>query len=79
MLAGQLVEATNRLDEGCMHYELYQDINNPRNLTFIEEWESMEALENHMAAPHFIEIVPRLGTFADGPEDVALYHKAIKA
>jgi hypothetical protein len=32
-----------------------------------------------MAAPHFKEIVPKLGTFADGPEDVALYHKAIKA
>lgn len=75
-LAEQLVEATNKYDEGCIHYELYRDINHPQQLTFIEEWESMEALEKHMAAAHFKELVPKLGAFADGPEDVALYQKA---
>ncbi len=77
-LAEKLVEATNLLDEGCIHYDLYQDINNPQHLTFLEEWESMEALENHMAAAHFKEIVPKLGAIAEYSGDVALYGKAIK-
>jgi len=75
LLAQKLVEATNKYDEGCIHYELYQDINNPQVLTFIEEWESMDALNKHMDADHFKEIVPKLGAFADGPEDVHLYQK----
>lgn len=76
-LAEKLVEATNKYDEGCIHYDLYQDLNNPQLLTFIEEWESMDALNKHMAAEHFKEIVPKLGAFADGAEDVHLYQKAI--
>ena len=75
-LAEKLVEATNKYDEGCIHYELYQDLNNPLLLTFIEEWESMEALNKHIVAEHFKEFVPKLGTFADGPEDVHLFKKA---
>ncbi|HVI42203.1 MAG TPA: putative quinol monooxygenase [Anaerovoracaceae bacterium] len=75
-LAEKLVEATNQKDEGCIHYELYRDLNDPQVLTFIEEWESMEVLNKHMAAAHFKEIGPKLGEFKDGPEDVHLYQKA---
>jgi quinol monooxygenase YgiN len=77
-LAKTLVEATNQKDEGCISYELYQDFNNPQILTFIEEWESPDALQKHMAAEHFKEIVPKLGAFADGPEDVHIYNNAIQ-
>jgi quinol monooxygenase YgiN len=75
-LAEKLVEATNKHDKGCIHYELYQDLDNPQLLTFIEEWESMEALDQHMAADHFKELVPQLGAFADGPKELHIYKKA---
>lgn len=58
-LAASLREATNTKDEGCIHYDLYQDFEDPSVLTFLEEWESMEALEKHIAADHFKEIVPQ--------------------
>ncbi|MDF3003259.1 MAG: putative monooxygenase [Bacillota bacterium] len=58
-LAARLREATNTKDEGCIHYDLYQDFEDPSVLTFLEEWESMEALEKHIAADHFKEIVPQ--------------------
>ena len=58
-LASRLREATNTKDEGCIHYDLYQDLEDPAVLTFLEEWESMEALEKHIAADHFKEIVPQ--------------------
>ena len=77
-LAKTLVEETNQKDKGCISYDLYQDLSNPQILTFIEEWNDMEALQNHMAAPHFKEIVPKLGAFSDGPEDVHIYSKAIQ-
>lgn len=72
-LAEKLVELTNQKDEGCIHYRLYQDLSDPQILTFIEEWENMDALNKHMAADHFKDMVPKLGTLADGPDDVHLY------
>lgn len=75
-LAEKLVEATNRYDKGCIHYDLYQDMDNPQVLTFIEEWESMEALDQHMAADHFKELVPKLGAFADDPKELHIYKRA---
>lgn len=74
-MAEKLVELTNQKDEGCIHYSLYQDLSDPRILTFIEEWESMDALNRHMAADHFKDMVPKLSAFADGPEDVHLYQQ----
>ncbi len=72
-LAKKLVEETNQKDEGCIHYELYQDLANPQILTIMEEWESQAALENHMAASHFKEIVPQFADFAFSPGEVNIY------
>ena len=73
VLAKKLVEETNQKDEGCIHYQLYQDLADPQILTIMEEWESQEALEKHMAAPHFKEIVPQFAAFASSPGEVNLY------
>ena len=54
-----LIEKT-RQEEGNIFYELYQDVNNPQVLTFIEEWQSQEALKEHMRTAHFQETVPVL-------------------
>ena len=54
-----LIEKT-RQEEGNISYELYQDVNNPQVLTFIEEWQSQEALKEHMRTAHFQETVPVL-------------------
>ena len=48
-----LIEPT-RKEEGCISYELYQDINNPGKFTFIENWESNEHLDVHMKTPHLV-------------------------
>lgn len=49
-----------RKEEGCISYQLFQDVNNSKILTFIEEWESLDSLQNHMKTKHFVEIVPKL-------------------
>ncbi len=55
----EIIEKT-RQEDGVIFYELYQDLNNPQVLTFIEGWESKEALEAHMHTEHFQRIVPQL-------------------
>ena len=74
-LAKKLVQETRQKDSGCIQYALFQDAENPQILTIIEEWENKEALEQHMAARHFKEIVPLFGDFAEKPGEVNLYQK----
>ena len=74
-LAHKLVAETNKNDQGCIRYELYQDMENPKILTMIEEWENQNALDKHMAAKHFREIVAVLGEFAERPGEVNVYQK----
>ena len=71
-LGKQLVEETNK-EAGCLFYQLHQAINDPTVLAFIEEWESKEALDAHMASAHFQDIVPRLREFSAKPGDGTLY------
>jgi quinol monooxygenase YgiN len=74
-LAQKLVAATNQNDAGCIHYELFQDTKNSKILTIIEEWESQAALDKHMAAKHFREIVPAFSEFAEKPGEINIYQK----
>jgi quinol monooxygenase YgiN len=37
---------------GCMEYWWAEDIDEPNTFRFFECWESQEAFETHIAAPH---------------------------
>lgn len=67
-----MVEATNEFDEGCIQYELFQDIENPQIFSMIEQWESKEALDAHLDAKHMKEIVPLL---REGAGEMNIYQK----
>lgn len=47
------IEAT-RKEAGCISYDLFQSTTDENILTFVERWESREALENHFKEPHLI-------------------------
>lgn len=57
-----LVQAT-RLEPGCLHYELCQDIKNPGHFVFVEEWEDEAALDAHVASAHFQSLVPQIDRY----------------
>ncbi|HKL42580.1 MAG TPA: putative quinol monooxygenase [Clostridia bacterium] len=61
-------------EEGCIAYDLYEDMNNPTILTFIEMWSDEEAIEKHNQSDHFNKIVPKLGKLIKDKE-VSLYKK----
>lgn len=64
--------AETRKEAGCISYQLFQDINNSNVLTFVEEWESMEALQQHMKAKHFLDIVPKLSELQEKETEVTI-------
>ena len=63
-LAKELVAQT-RNDAGMKYYTLNQSVENPRCFVILESWESQEALQAHMASPHFTSIVPQMGPMVE--------------
>ena len=72
----ELVEKT-RVEEGCIKYELFQDLNDARTVTMIEEWDSMEALAAHEKSEHFTRILPLLKVLMAGDTDFRIYNRII--
>ena len=73
-LSAEMVEKTVK-EEGCIKYELFQDIKAPEVLVIIEEWESEEALSRHMASEHFRRIVPQLNELREKASEVNILKK----
>ncbi len=40
-------------EEGCINYNLHQSIDDSALFIMYENWESRDALDMHMASPHF--------------------------
>jgi quinol monooxygenase YgiN len=58
--------AASRGDKGCVSYELFASASVPATFVTIEEWESQEDIDAHMASPHMAEAVTALGDHLDG-------------
>lgn len=55
----ELVKKTVQ-EDGCISYELFQDINNKNMLVIIEEWDNESSFEAHKNSKHFTKIVPQI-------------------
>lgn len=75
-IAKELVAATVK-EEGCIKYEMYQDEKDKSILTMIEEWESKEDLDKHMASEHFQRLVPLMGKCMEKSGEINIYKKVI--
>ena len=71
-LTKELIEKS-RQEEGCISYNLFQDINDASVFAFIEEWQDKKAIELHNNSEHFTRIVPLLADFRIGKGEVNLY------
>ena len=69
---GGLITAT-RVEEGCITYELLQNIDDPLDLTFVEEWASPEALDAHFETEHFKAVAARADRLLTAPPDIRRY------
>lgn len=50
------VVAPTRNEEGCVLYDLHQDIENKNIFFFYEEWDSVVHLENHRMSAHMVHL-----------------------
>ena len=56
-----LVEQT-REEAGCRHYDLYRGREKPDVFVFVEEWESIELWQAHMAGAAIEDFNSRIGS-----------------
>lgn len=64
-LARQMVVAT-RSESGCISYDFYLGLSDPNNLMVFQEWESMEALMEHLQTSHMEEFLRHLPEVVSG-------------
>ena len=73
-MAKGLVDTTKQ-EDGCMKYDLYQDVKNPKVISIIEEWGNSTALDRHSSSEHFRRIVPILSGFTEKQTEINIYKK----
>ena len=64
----------SREEEGCLVYELLQCQDDPTDFTFVETFESEEALTEHAAAPYIAGLAAKLEGVVARPAEVSRYH-----
>ena len=62
--------APTRIEEGCLRYDLFVDVEDGSKFTFIEEWTSIEALHRHSQSSHLAAGRARLEGKLAGPNQV---------
>ena len=64
--------APTRAEKGCVFYDLHANVDDPDDLTFIEEWDSREDLDAHAQSAHIQEGRKRMPDVMD-IADVRVY------
>ena len=64
-MAHDLIAATRGV-AGCITYEFYRALSDPDALVVFQEWESMDALVDHLSSPHLESFLRRLPEISDG-------------
>lgn len=70
--ANTLVNKSKK-EDGCISYELCQDLKYKNKFVFMEMWQDEEAIDKHNNSKHFLEIVPKLGELQKCESEVNLY------
>jgi len=71
-LAAALLAPT-RTEAGCIRYELLENDADPAELTFVEEWQSENALQAHLATAHVQYALSRCPDLLVGNLDLRRY------
>jgi len=73
--AKELVEKTNKLDDGCNKYELCRDKEDALHFMMLEEWKDQQSLDNHMKSEHFTTLLPIMDGFRSQPSVLTILDK----
>ncbi|MBA4158739.1 MAG: antibiotic biosynthesis monooxygenase [Gemmatimonadetes bacterium] len=65
-----------RKEAGCIRYRFYQDVENPDAFSFVEEWESWDALNDHFRSEHVSHFLADLGDLIGEPPEAGFHEVA---
>jgi len=63
---------TTLKEEGCISYQLNQDLDESRRFVWTEEWGSRELLDKHAAAPHITAVLADIADLVEGFEVIPM-------
>ncbi|MEM9444445.1 MAG: putative quinol monooxygenase [Verrucomicrobiota bacterium] len=66
---------THAQDKGCIRYELWVSAGNEAQFSFVEEWESMQDLDEHLQKSHIQNGFKQLDGLLVSEPDVKLCRK----
>ena len=69
----RVIEPT-REESGCIGYELLGNLEDPREFTFVEQWEGESALEAHFSTDHIAGAVRKFPQLLAQELDLRKYH-----
>ncbi|MEP6917886.1 MAG: putative quinol monooxygenase [Acidobacteriota bacterium] len=64
-----------RAEQGCLVYDLFQDVADPTHFTFVEEWSDVAALEAHSRSAHLTAGRQKLAGWTVRPNEVVRYSR----
>lgn len=67
----------SRNDEGCISYQLFQDVSDESILTIIEQWENREALDNHLSDCDFKVLISSTSDLLEKETEINIYKQII--
>ncbi len=67
-----LIEPT-RAEPGCVSYELLQNVEDPTDFTFVEEWADAESFQAHLETEHFGQAAEALPDLLVEEPDIRRY------
>lgn len=67
------METASRAEAGCGDYTFSVELNDPNTLRITEQWQSVEALQQHFATPHMAEFQKIMGTHPPVSMEVKIY------
>ena len=63
---------TTLAEEGCISYQLNRDTADSARFVWTEEWETLELLEKHLAAPHITDLFDKLPKYIESNDVIKL-------
>lgn len=60
-----IYKGTHDNDEGCIQYDLHNDLEDKHTFIFVETWENEVYLEEHMKQKHFLNFVKEVSSKID--------------
>lgn len=60
------MSVASRAEVGCISYEFYVGLSDPNTVLLFQEWESVDALQDHFDTDHMQEFMKELPDVLDG-------------